>query len=186
MCISVRAKGEVVGGYTLIGIGVNYALLSKNKKSKKLYFKKAKLPRDVITLVKATQKGKNKTQPTPPPLLTPTPAPTPKPSPYQKKIQKAVLENYMKNMGALERQVAIVPYSKEGKPVGFVIENVLKGSDIDAIGLQKGDIIIKVNGKPVSNMAEVVAFYGSFKPEGGLKITILRDNNEMELEYEIR
>lgn len=68
---------------------------------------------------------------------------------------------------------------------GFKILGIKRNSIFYQLGLQPNDVIIKVNNKPLKNYADALNAYRSVKKNTALKLTVLRDGMEKELEYEI-
>ncbi len=67
--------------------------------------------------------------------------------------------------------VAIGPVAKEvaesiglGKPVGAMVSNVEAGSPADKAGVEAGDIITKVDGRPVERFGDLQRMVGAVKP----------------------
>ena len=62
---------------------------------------------------------------------------------------------------------------------------VKKDSLFAKLGLRKGDIITGVNGKKLKSVSQVFKIYNNMDKLDSLKLTITRDNQEKELEYEV-
>ena len=56
---------------------------------------------------------------------------------------------------------------------------------MDKLGLQKGDIIIKANNVKLESLKDVMKIYNNINNITAMEITVLRDNTEVELMYEI-
>ncbi len=61
---------------------------------------------------------------------------------------------------------------------GAVIEDVAPGSSAEAAGLWRGDIVTRIQNRPVSNAGTVAATIGIAAPGTSLDITYLRDGRE--------
>jgi len=61
---------------------------------------------------------------------------------------------------------------------GAVIEDVAPGSSAEAAGLRRGDIVTRIQNRPVSNAGTVAATIGIAAPGTSLDITYLRDGHE--------
>lgn len=76
---------------------------------------------------------------------------------------------------------------KEGnKLIGFKVTRVKRGSKMETLGLQKDDLIIKANNIELTSIAEVLKLYKDIDKMETLALTILRNNQEQEIVYEIR
>jgi predicted Ser/Thr protein kinase len=51
----------------------------------------------------------------------------------------------------------LVPTEKDGKPIGLKVYALRAGTFLDAIGLANGDIIVAINGRPVTTQTELAA-----------------------------
>ena len=68
---------------------------------------------------------------------------------------------------------------------GFEVGWIKKDSVFDKLGLQKGDVITGINGKPVSSVSEVFKIYQNLGDIDNLTIEIKRNNQERQLDYAI-
>ena len=73
--------------------------------------------------------------------------------------------------------VTIAPVTKEvaesiglGKPIGALVQGVESGGPADKAGIEAGDIIIKVDGKPIEKSGDLPRLVGAAKP--GAKTTL--------------
>lgn len=71
------------------------------------------------------------------------------------------------------------------KGTGFMIEDVLKNSPAERVGLKKGDIIISVNGHPISSVKDLSDVLKRHQPGDKIRIKILREEKEIEKEVEL-
>ncbi len=65
------------------------------------------------------------------------------------------------------------------------MEWVKEKSVFEKLGLIKGDVITAVNGQKLKSVSQVFKLYNNMDKLDSLKLTIMRDNQEKELEYEI-
>lgn len=95
-------------------------------------------------------------------------------------VKKAIANptNIWKNIGLRE-------HLNKGVPDGFKVSFVRNGTVFEALGLKVGDVIQSVNNKELKNNAQAFSAYQEFKDAKALKLTILRGNTTMELEYEV-
>ncbi len=68
---------------------------------------------------------------------------------------------------------------REVKGVG--IESVVDGSPAQSAGLQKGDVIVKVNGDEITSSRKLTRLIGEISPDHQARITVVRNGNEREL-----
>jgi len=70
---------------------------------------------------------------------------------------------------------------KQESNSGVTILSVFEDSAAEKAGLQKGDIIAKINGTEVGDVGEAVEMIGKYMPGDSVKIGILRDGAENEV-----
>jgi len=63
-------------------------------------------------------------------------------------------------------------------PNGILVSNVVKGSPADGV-LQKGDVIIAINGHEMKTMEQFIEFMNKTKPGEEITLTILRDGHRL-------
>ena len=68
---------------------------------------------------------------------------------------------------------------------GFKINRVNKDSVFTKIGLKEGDIIKMVNNSIISSYADALKVYGNMENTRYINMQILRNNEVVELNYEI-
>jgi serine protease Do len=67
-----------------------------------------------------------------------------------------------------------------GAPYGIVLQRVESGSPAEKAGLQSGDVITSVNGKPVHTGSDLVNPIASTAVGGSIRVTYVRDKKEHE------
>jgi len=75
---------------------------------------------------------------------------------------------------------------KDGKIDGFKINRIANKSIFKELGLRKGDIIKGVNNIILKSYADAFKLYKNINKIDNLNFTILRDNQIMEMEYDIK
>jgi len=101
-------------------------------------------------------------------------------------IPKDLFDRYRTNIRQIQKSINAVPYMVNGQMEGFRVNYVKKGSDFSKLGIQKGDIIISVNGEPLNNLKVPIEFFRNLNTMRAATFTIKRGNEIKELEYEVR
>lgn len=71
----------------------------------------------------------------------------------------------------------------EGKAYGFSFASIESGSTWDKAGIQSGDLVIEINGKPTNSQAEMKEAMASLKGiKGNVKVKIDRDGEKKDIE----
>ena len=68
---------------------------------------------------------------------------------------------------------------------GALIAGVLKGGPADAGGIRPGDILLAVNGKPVTDSASLLNLIAALQPNGHAQLTVARKQQSLELKIQV-
>lgn len=71
------------------------------------------------------------------------------------------------------------------KKTGAIIAGVLKNGPADKAGMKPGDILLEVEGKPVTDTTEMLNLIAQLTPGNKAKMTVLRKNQESTLEIAV-
>jgi len=158
----ILSVGEVYKGYKLDHLSKYEAIFVRNGKRYRLSFKN------------------NSSIPIEPESLAQIPEEEP-----VRLVPKKLVKKYSTDFKAIWKDISIKEIIKHGKIAGFRIQSVKKGSVFDQLGLQKGDIIIEVNDKPIKTYKAAFDIYQNITKYTDIKIKILRNGMEKEFNYEI-
>lgn len=64
---------------------------------------------------------------------------------------------------------------------GVGVESVVEGSPAQAAGLQKGDVIVKVNGDNITSTRKLTRLISEISPDHQARLTVLRNGSEREI-----
>jgi serine protease DegQ len=68
---------------------------------------------------------------------------------------------------------------------GVIVARVLRGGPADAAGIQVGDIIQALDGRPVADAVDLLNRLAPMKPGASVKLRILRAGREIEREVKV-
>ncbi len=75
----------------------------------------------------------------------------------------------------------------EGEMIeGVMVQEVLEGSPADEVGLQKGDVIASIDGKPAGNAEDFGRAISSREPGEAVELTVFRSGEETALEIVVQ
>lgn len=64
---------------------------------------------------------------------------------------------------------------------GVGVESVVEGSPAQAAGLQKGDVIVRVNGDEITSTRKLTRLIGEISPDHQARLTVMRGGSEREI-----
>ncbi len=102
-------------------------------------------------------------------------------------LEKHDVYKYVNHFDKIWKDISIDDSRKNGKLDGFKIKWIKPDSIFAKIGLKKGDKLIKVNGKPLTSYGVAFDYYKKIKKRelNTIKLTVLRNKKEKEIEYEL-
>jgi general secretion pathway protein C len=100
-------------------------------------------------------------------------------------IKKREVNQYAKNLRRVWQNIGIQEVIRNHRLQGFKVTWVKRGSIFEKLGLRKGDLIIGANNRRFQAYSDVYDIYKNINRIDSLKLTIIRNNEEKELEYEL-
>ncbi|WP_072682459.1 site-2 protease family protein [Arcobacter sp. LA11] len=101
------------------------------------------------------------------------------------KVKRNYLNSYVNNLDKVWKDIAIKDIRKAGKIDGFKIDKVNKNSVFGKLGLKQNDVIKGINGNKINSYADAFKIYNEINKLEYLTIEVLRNNEIVELDYEI-
>jgi general secretion pathway protein C len=101
-------------------------------------------------------------------------------------IQRSALNKVLSNTTLLARSARIVPSLGNGKPNGFKLYAIRPGSIYSLIGMQNGDTIQAVNGRPMTTPDKALEVYTKVRNASHLTISFARRGKTQTHDYIIR
>lgn len=101
-------------------------------------------------------------------------------------VNKNLLKHYTDNFDDIWKNIGLKEIKEGNQIKGFKVNFVKRGSDFAKLGLRRGDLIKRINGEVLDSYQKAFAVYKNIDDISDLTLTIMRGNQEMELEYEIR
>jgi general secretion pathway protein C len=176
----ILSKGETIDGFKLKSAGNDYAIFTKNSKKFKLLLEGSRIKNpSAIEVVKSPLKsthGKKRVKDN---------GIVQSGNGNSKIVSKRLLTSYTKDIDKIWRDIGIGEHKTNGILDGFKVNFVRKGSDFEKLGLRRGDILKSVNGQELNSYNAAFSFYQEIGDIDNLTLGIVRNNQDMELEYEI-
>lgn len=98
-------------------------------------------------------------------------------------VSKAEIDTAFQNMNEMLTQVRVRPYFSGGKPDGFMVSRIKRGSIFEKMGLKNGDVIRGVNGQSIESADKMLELYRSMTSGSEVTVDIKRRGKEEELRY---
>ncbi len=175
----VLSKGEDIDGFKLVSGGKDYAIFKKNNREFKLSLKGSKIKNpSSIQVIKEKRKKNHKKHHSKNKQII-------KRDDGERVISKGLLTSYTKDIDKVWKDIGIGEHKKNGVLDGFIVNFVKRGSDFEKLGLKRGDILKSINGEELNSYNSAFSFYKEIGDIDSLTLGIVRNNREMELEYEI-
>jgi general secretion pathway protein C len=77
-------------------------------------------------------------------------------------------------------------FTRSGRADGFKILHVNRGSFVEALGVNSGDIIKAINGTIVDSMQKGYELFNRLKNETAVDVEIIRNNETRTIHFEMR
>jgi len=103
----------------------------------------------------------------------------------QAEVSRSDISYYAKNPKEIWKNISIREIRDGKKIKGFRIDRINANSVFARLGLKKGDLIVKVNNMKIKSYREALSVYKNIDMLDSVQIIVLRDNQEVELVYEI-
>ena len=92
---------------------------------------------------------------------------------------------FAKNPKQIWRDISIKELKDGKKILGFKVTKIKRKSKFSTLGLKKGDVIIKANNVKLESYKDALALYKNIGKLDAIQLVVLRDNQEMELVYDL-
>lgn len=101
-------------------------------------------------------------------------------------VSRGVLDEHMMDLNRFMSKVRIVPYFKSGRPHGFKVASLRRGSPLHELGLRRGDVIVQVNGVSVRKPEDLVNMYRQIQQLDTVTLELERRGKPVTLNYSLR
>lgn len=101
-------------------------------------------------------------------------------------VDRIELDNQLSNLSMLLQQARAVPSYKNGAAVGLRVFAIRPDSLFSKIGLRNGDVLLNINGKPLSDLTEAIKMFEVMKSENSFTVLLERNRENKEFTYQVR
>jgi len=103
-----------------------------------------------------------------------------------KLVPRSLLKSYVSDISKAMRDIGLRPVRRSGQMLGYKVRFIRKGTPLAKLGLQRGDVIKAINGEDIVDFNGPMGILKTADTIEGLTITVIRKNEEKELEYEVK
>lgn len=89
------------------------------------------------------------------------------------------------NIQGLMRQVRIRPHFEKGKPAGLMLSDIQPDSLFTRMGLQSGDVLQEIEGRPIRSMNDILKLYEQLGSSAALALEVKRGGTALNMQYDI-
>ena len=104
----------------------------------------------------------------------------------ERTVSRSIVDEALANPTKFARSVRVRPYMKDGETKGFRLRRIEKGSPLELLGAQRGDIIHSVNGVDLTSVDKALGAYQSLRTENKLTFSITRRGKPTDLVINIK
>ncbi len=101
-------------------------------------------------------------------------------------LRRAEVQKQLANLPSLLTSARATPHHSNGRMDGFLLTEIAPGSLPAKAGLQNGDVVRAVNGRPLHSVADGAALLQEARRARSLDIDVLRRGTSLRLHYDIR
>ncbi len=101
-------------------------------------------------------------------------------------IKKALLDEKMKDLQGILTQARGIPITNPDGTMSFKVVEIDPAGLFPYLGIQDGDIITSINGKPIYSLNEVMNLFGRIRNLDQLSLGIKREGTDSNQEYSIQ
>jgi len=100
-------------------------------------------------------------------------------------VSRKDIAYFAKNPKQIWRDISIKEIKDGKKILGFKVTKIKRRSKFADLGLKKGDLIIKANNVKLESYKDALALYKNIDKLDAIQIVVMRDNQEVELVYDL-
>jgi hypothetical protein len=105
---------------------------------------------------------------------------------HRYEIKRRTLDRALGNLIGLGKSVHVLPEVRAGKPFGFRLFAIRADGPFAKLGLRNEDVLVSINGLDLATPEHVLDAYGKLRTAPHLVLGLIRDGQEITLEYTIR
>ncbi len=101
-------------------------------------------------------------------------------------LDRSARDALIDGAGDLMRSVAVRPEKVGDDVVGLRIATLKPGTALDALGVHAGDVLLSLDGIPLTSPDRMLEAYARVRTEERVRVAVLREGRQLQLDYEVR
>ncbi len=101
-------------------------------------------------------------------------------------VDQAKLQQAIKNPSQMMTDARLRPNIANGKEEGFVLSEVKPGGIYQSLGLQDGDVLLRINEYDISNPEKALQAFTALRGLDRVQIDLIRSGSRMTMTYQIK
>jgi len=101
-------------------------------------------------------------------------------------ITQKALQMAVDNPTQLMMDAKLVPNIVKDRQEGFILREIRKEGLYDNLGLQNGDVFLQINGSNISSSENALQAFTALRGMDRVKLDVIRNNNRVTMNYQIR
>ena len=101
-------------------------------------------------------------------------------------VDQARLQQMIANPGQMMTDARLRPNTADGKQEGFVLSEVKPNGIYQSLGLQDGDVLLRINEYDISNPERALQAFTALKGLDRVQIDLIRSGSRMTMTYQIK
>lgn len=106
--------------------------------------------------------------------------------PYEYHIDRALLDENLRDLTKLGMEARIIPNYVDGKYQGFRVVGIRPDSLYRAIGLESGDLVTRVNGQDIDTPNKAIQLFEELRNSPTITLDIERRGQKVTLTYKVK
>lgn len=100
-------------------------------------------------------------------------------------LKRTDVRTALAHSGQLASQIKASPNMDGNTQNGYSLTEIESGSLFDDLGLEDGDVLTEINGRPVNNPAVAAGMLATLQMRPSIDVTVQRDGHPVQLHYDI-
>lgn len=101
-------------------------------------------------------------------------------------LKRADVRTALAHSTELATEIKASPNMDGNTQTGYSLTDIESGSLFDDLGLEDGDVLTEINGRPVTNPAIAAGMLATLQMRPSIDVTVQRDGHPVQLHYDIR